>query len=633
MGDPFGRWSSSPSRSEYEDRTPLRHSNSFVRLTGKSIYNQRKDYGQTLLKLQNDFQHHVEHLLTMPLERELRSAEDCLGRLRELEEQGRVWGQDVILEVKDQELVLSDVESKEELEAFPLGSVQGCSAGLDNAVLAISVQERNPPRTSVLLFQCERLGAETLRSSLEKVLRQTKEEQSNHYGHSPPEPPPYAAPERWAEPPEPDPHPPPRRGPLSSDYPVTLGMSPGAPELPQVSRGRAPGQAVPEAERDVEILNHVLGDLERFVGRLKTALSSASTKKKLKKPALPPKDEYTDFFQKVKYALNLLGRSHRYVTEPEPPELLRLIFSALSFVLGHCPSPGLAPAVQSPLLLPEALQLLEETLGDEDYGVWKSLGTAWNKSRAEYPNSERVPAYTPVFSDGWLPPVMEQERRGSLQDTPARASVSPAQSRPSPSLRPAQAAGTGWRGHPGQESALPAQGLVRALYDFQARNSQELSVRKGDTLQVLDQQRKWWLVQDERGDRGHVPGNILEPLPEPGHSSRQVGDPSALPSPRPHQDGVAGGTAMSPPNVPSRCPPLQDSPPTLHPSSSPAEVTAWLMDKGFSRITVRTLGVLRGHELLQMSPAELRGVCPEEWRRVLFKLSPIRTSLGIGPRD
>ncbi|NXR45632.1 ES8L3 protein, partial [Hippolais icterina] len=110
--------------------------------------------------------------------------EDCLRRLRELQEQGRVWGQDVTLAVKDQELVLSDVESKEELEAFPLGSVQGCSAGLDNTVLAVSVQERNPPRASVLLFQCERLGAETLRSSLEKVLRQRKEEQSNHQGHS-----------------------------------------------------------------------------------------------------------------------------------------------------------------------------------------------------------------------------------------------------------------------------------------------------------------------------------------------------------------------------------------------------------------------------------------------------------------
>ncbi|NWY36566.1 ES8L3 protein, partial [Sylvia atricapilla] len=216
-----------PSRGEYDNRTPLQQSNSFVRLTGKSIYNQRKDYGETLLKPQNDFQHHVEHLLTMHLERELRTAEDCLWRLRELEEQGRIWGQDVILAVQEQELVLSDVESKEELEAFPLENVQGCSTGLDNTVLAISVQERNPPRTSVLLFQCERLGvspegagmggsprnggliaagscqAETLRNSLEKVLRQRKEEQSNHYGHryggpdiAPVPAPTYPAPER-----------------------------------------------------------------------------------------------------------------------------------------------------------------------------------------------------------------------------------------------------------------------------------------------------------------------------------------------------------------------------------------------------------------------------------------------------
>ncbi|NXR45631.1 ES8L3 protein, partial [Hippolais icterina] len=203
---------------------------------------------------------------------------------------------------------------------------------------------------------------------------------------------------------------------------------------------------------------------------------------------------------------------------------------------------------------------------DDDYGVWKSLGTAWNKPRAEYPNSAMVPAYTPVFSDGWLPPAMEQGRHGGLQDTPPPASVSPAHLRHPPlSLRPAQPPATGWRDNPRQVSPLPAQGLVRALYDFQARNSQELSVRKGDTLQVLDQQRKWWLVQDEWGDRGHVPGNILEPLVEPGHSAGQ------------------------------------DSPPTLQPNSSAAEVTAWLMDKGFSRITVRTLGVLRGHELLQMS--------------------------------
>ncbi|NWQ64712.1 ES8L3 protein, partial [Neopipo cinnamomea] len=147
-----------PPRSDHDDRSPFRPPSTFARPSGKSIYNQRKDYGQTLLKPQNDFQHHVEHLLTLRLERDLRSPEDCLGRLKALEAQGRIWGQDVTLQVKDQELVLSDVESKEELESFPLGSVQGCTAGMDNTVLAVSVQEWSPPGTAVLLFQCERPG-------------------------------------------------------------------------------------------------------------------------------------------------------------------------------------------------------------------------------------------------------------------------------------------------------------------------------------------------------------------------------------------------------------------------------------------------------------------------------------------
>ncbi|XP_009460020.1 PREDICTED: epidermal growth factor receptor kinase substrate 8-like protein 3, partial [Nipponia nippon] len=131
----------------------------------------------------------------------------------------------------------------------------------------------------------------------------------------------------------------------------------------------------------------------------------------------------------------------------------------------------------------------------------------------------------------------------------------------------------------------PFPGLARALYEFRGRNPQELSVRMGDTLQVLDQRKKWWLVQDSQGEKGYVPSNILEPLGQ--------------------------------------------GPPNLHPNSSPAEVTAWLKDKGFSRVTVRCLGVLTGHQLLQMSPEELRAVCPEEWRRVLFKLSSVRTSLGV----
>lgn len=84
-----------------------------------------------------------------------------------------------------------------------------------------------------------------------------------------------------------------------------------------------------------EILNHVLDELDLFVSRLKAALGLANTnvkKKKKKKggeggkcamgwgleghpgaspplsapPALPPQGDYVDFFQKVKYTLNLM---------------------------------------------------------------------------------------------------------------------------------------------------------------------------------------------------------------------------------------------------------------------------------------------------------------------------------------
>ncbi|NWQ90746.1 ES8L3 protein, partial [Burhinus bistriatus] len=185
----------------------------------------------------------------------------------------------------------------------------------------------------------------------------------------------------------------------------------------------------------------------------------------------------------------------------------------------------------------------------DDYRTWKTLGSAWNQTRAEYPNGELVSRYVPVFSDGWLPPPAEQVWHGGSQDVPPPASVSPTHSQHpnSPALLPAPHAVTGHR----PEGQSWPNGLARALHEFQGRNPQELSIRMGDTLQVLDQRKKWWLVQDSQGEKGYVPSNILQPLGQ-GHGR---------------------GHAAS-----------QDSPPNLPPDSSPAEVTAWLNYKGFSKM-------------------------------------------------
>lgn len=110
-----------------------------------------------------------------------------------------------------------------------------------------------------------------------------------------------------------------------------MGTPPSA--LPTTGTHRVPSWTISIQE----ILNHVLGDLDLFINQLKTALGSANAdgkKKKKKKdkggeggntplvrgwgghpgasapvsapPALPPKGDYVDFFQKVKYALNLM---------------------------------------------------------------------------------------------------------------------------------------------------------------------------------------------------------------------------------------------------------------------------------------------------------------------------------------
>uniref|UniRef100_A0A8D0L0Q5 SH3 domain-containing protein n=1 Tax=Strix occidentalis caurina TaxID=311401 RepID=A0A8D0L0Q5_STROC len=146
--------------------------------------------------------------------------------------------------------------------------------------------------------------------------------------------------------------------------------------------------------------------------------------------------------------------------------------------------------------------------------------------RAEYPNGELVPGYIPVFSDGWLPPPVEQGQPGGAQDLPPPASVSPTRSQhspfsPLPCFPPLQKKIS--------RAPFPAQGLVRALYEFQGRNPQELSIRMGDTLQVKLLGRMEW-----------GPPPCLLGVLERGAS--QVGAPSPAPSLHPHcQEGVSGG--------------------------------------------------------------------------------------------
>ena len=60
--------------------------------------------------------------------------------------------------------------------------------------------------------------------------------------------------------------------------------------------------------------------------------------------------------------------------------------------------------------------------------------------------------------------------------------------------------------------------MIRAacIYDFRARQKDELSACAGDTLIILDgikTDENWWLVQDNHGSTGLFPSTFLKVLP------------------------------------------------------------------------------------------------------------------------
>ncbi|XP_050601965.1 epidermal growth factor receptor kinase substrate 8-like protein 3 isoform X2 [Macaca thibetana thibetana] len=592
------------------------------RPSSRAIYLHRKEYSQNLTSEPTLLQHRVEHLMTCKLgSQKVQGPKDALQKLFEMDAQGRVWSQDLILQVRDGWLQLLDIETKEELDSYRLNSIQAMNVALNtcsyNSILSITVQEPGLPGTSTLLFQCQEVGAERLRTSLQKALEEELEQRPQLGGLHPGQ-------DRWRGPPMERPLP------LEQALSLERGLPPEQPHqrtlehslltsprpLPHYPSAREPSVFTPppprrpsspeDPERDEEVLNHVLRDIELFMGKLEKV--QAKTSRKKKKFGKKSKDQggltqaqYIDCFQKIKYSFNLLGRLATWLQETSAPELVHILFKSLNFILAKCPEAGLAAQVISPLLTPKAINLLQSCLSPPESNLWMGLGLAWTTSRADWTGDEPLP-YQPTFSDGWqLPEPSSQaplgyqapvslrrgsHRLGSTSHFPQEKTHNDDPQPGDPNSRPS--------------SPKPVQSALKmqVLYEFEARNPRELTVVQGEELEVLDHSKRWWLVKNEAGQSGYIPSNILEPL----------------------QSGTSGTQDRSPSRVPM-----------LRLSSRPEEVTAWLQAENFSVVTVRTLGSLTGSQLLHMRPGELQMLCPQEAPRILSRLEAVRRMLGISP--
>ncbi|KAF4072323.1 hypothetical protein AMELA_G00261770 [Ameiurus melas] len=600
------------------------------RPSAKSIYMQRKEYLETVNRQADAFQYRVEHLFTCEINgRDLSSTEDCMAKLKNLDSRGKVWGQDMILQVQNGHLQLCDVETKELLDSLPLGNITQTKAVLDSctydSLLIVTAQDNSRRPPNIFLFQCEETGAEELKADLDREIQNRDAAGMREGPGFPPSEPPfdirsnleniisqgYSAGFRRPGPPPVRSTPPPSEYPLSQSSTFQDYDDHQPPMFPpkeesyfnpdmherQNHTNQQPSPPMLDTDRSVEIFNHVVADIEFFMGKVGAALAQVDGKKQKKKKGkstiiygenFPSIDEYVACLQKIKYGLNLLGKLNGHLSKPDAPELIHSLFVTLDFLLRQYPS-AVAPSVVSPLLTEQSLQLLSQVVTPEEGQLWNSLGDAWNIPRPGWPNADQIPPYVPQFYDGWQPPAPAPPQSGPMNHPLSRSNSQRFPAENDVQQRPGQ--DNRLFGAPPERSGEPPL-YMRVIYDFTARNRQELSVMKGDVVQVVHKSRQWWVVRNNRDEEGHVPPNVLEPMnrEEPARVNR---------------------------------------PPNLDMKSSPEEVRTWLQYKGFSSSTIRNLGMMNGALLLGMRRDDIRAVCPEEGGRVFFQLQAVKSSMAL----
>ncbi|XP_077385150.1 epidermal growth factor receptor kinase substrate 8-like protein 3 [Festucalex cinctus] len=570
---------------------------SMSRPSAKSIYLRRKEYAASMNKTIKYFHYRVEHLLTCDLDgKELRGLTDCVERLNLLDKMGRVWGQNMLLEVSGSNLLLTDTETKEVLETIHLCDVLELKAMLDtsasNSLLAVTVKPSRKRETSVFLFHCEDVRADYVQRGLSQArLSALQEEAENPSKIEPEQKPPEWAPPDYNE----DTHL--IVAPKDVDDDEEDVQEEEEEEASIREEPLQPPRPYTELDRNVDILNHIVSDIEIFMGKVAAAAAKNAKKKKKKKKgkvmaSMPPTADFAECLQKIKCGFNLLVELKGKIDNPSVSEFVHSFFAALAFMTSQC-SEDLPPSIVAPLLTPQCICLMSEEATAEEDQLWQSLGDAWNIPSTKWPDDdEDIPTYTLEFFDGWQPP--------ELTEAPAVGNETPVMAQ---EVRRPPTSKTTTKIASSPPAAVTSHGIIharprerklrrmRVTHDFISRNNRELTIRKGEVVELLDVSKLWWKVRNSRGDEGYVPNNVLS-------ENLTLQD-----------DDMPTGSS-----------------PVLSKKSKPAEVKAWLEHMGFTKITVRCLGVLSGSMLLSMNREELKTVCPEEGGRVFFQLQAVRSA-------
>ncbi|BHF73294.1 actin polymerization-dependent cell motility [Sparganum proliferum] len=223
-------------------------------------------------------------------------------------------------------------------------------------------------------------------------------------------------------------------------------------------------------------------------------------------------EELVDLFEKIKFSIVLLARLQGFVSEPNPPLLTHRLFTILhqpvDFVRDlHTGKPELARRVVAPLFPAEAIRLIRDSLIEPEVSMWHELGDAWCIPREQW--HEDVPIYIPLFKCGFRP--NPDQYHFSLFKKVDNTTVNDSES---------------VRSKTASVSSVPAEFASNAEYyqflvqrrahfakvkrDFVAENTQELSLKAGEYVEVLDSSRNWNRLRNRKGMEGYSPYTVLD---------------------------------------------------------------------------------------------------------------------------
>ncbi|NXM71915.1 ES8L2 protein, partial [Serilophus lunatus] len=653
------------------------------KLSAKDLYEQRKKYSNSNIIMHETSQYHVQHLATFIMDKSesIVTVDDAIRKLILLNSKEKIWTQEMLLQVNDKSIRLLDCESQEELEDFPLPTVQHCQTVLNqmrySSILLLVCQDSEQHKPDIHFFHCDEVEAELVHEDIESALADHKHGKKIRPQTL------KAHQEKIKQrqsilPPPQGPAPIPIQHDMRGSGMNRNRVAPPSQHDPDYERRSSSSHDHEESramlaqkiEKETQILNCTLDDIEVFVAQLQKAaeafrqLNQRKKGKKNKKKgpaegmltlrARPPSEaEFIDCFQKTKLAFNLLAKLRKHIQNPSASELVHFLFGPLELIINSCGGPELARSVVSPLLSKDATDFLRGHLTPKEINLWDSLGETWTRSRAEWPRDANIPTYIPKFRNGWEPPTEIFRGApweidiGHLQEEVSPVSLGILSSpSPSPSSRETdlnfEAPGV----------ALP-KGYAKIRYDFTARNANELSVLKDEILEVLEDNKQWWKLLNRSGQAGYVPYNILDvvKLEEVEQVCRDLSPRGYGPSSPTHKlpASYAGdkwgklihqmdevndellkkitNNKIQPPHRNFKVEKPQEVFVPLTFESSTEEVKAWLEAKSFSKQTVEHLGILTGAQLFSLNREELKKVCGDEGNRVYSKITVEKNQL------